>query len=307
MSSDPGRSVASPGLLSTRVSPTSLAMRVIELIREEKLDEGAHLSEQWVADSLRVSRTPARKALSYMADIGLVEQLPRRGFHLKMSAADLAKVAFSTDTGDEEQLYFRIVDDHLGGRFTGEFTTTDLARRYGLTTRQANLVLTRMESEDLIRRRPGRGWEFSRTLTTAEAHDQSYRFRLIVEPAALLEPGYTIDPDAFALHRKQQESMLHGNIVFLSRTELFRYGSEFHEMIVDCAHNAYLSDAVRRVNRLRRLIEYNHQADRARLVTQATEHLHLLDLLEAGDNEQASQYLHHHLDTVREKKTGITH
>ncbi|MBV6759169.1 GntR family transcriptional regulator [Rhodococcus opacus] len=299
--------MVSSGVLSTRTSPTALAMQVIDLIREHDLEVGSHLSEQWVADSLKVSRTPARKALTFMADIGLVEQLPRRGFHLKMSSAELAKVALTAETGDEEQLYFRIVDDHLGGRFTGEFTTTDLCRRYGLSTRQANLVLTRMESEDLIRRRAGRGWEFTRALTTAEAHDQSYRFRIIVEPAALLEPGYTVDPDAFALHRKQQESMLHGNIVFLSRSELFRYGSEFHEMIVDCAHNAYLSDAVKRVNRVRRLIEYNHQADRSRLVTQAREHLHLLDLLEAGDNEQASQFLRDHLDTVREIKTGIHH
>ncbi|HEY5856504.1 MAG TPA: TetR/AcrR family transcriptional regulator [Aldersonia sp.] len=99
--------------------------------------------------------------------------------------------------------------------------------------------------------------------------------------------------------------MLHGNIVFLSRTELFRYGSEFHEMIVDCAHNAYLSDAVKRVNRMRRLIEYNHQADRSRLVTQATEHLHLLDLLESGRNDEASRFLYQHLDTVRETKTAI--
>ncbi|MFI2228661.1 GntR family transcriptional regulator [Nocardia testacea] len=294
-------------VLSTRTSPTALAMRVIELIRERELEVGAHLSEQWVADSLRISRTPARKALSFMADIGLVEQLPRRGFHLKMSAAELSKVAFTTDAGDDEQVYFRIVDDHLGGRFTGEFATTELCRRYGLSTRQANLVLARLEAEDLIRRHPGRGWEFQRSLTSAEAHNQSYRFRLMVEPAALLEPGFTIDPAAFALHRKQQESMLHGNIVFLSRTELFRYGSEFHEMIVDCAHNAFLSDALKRVNRMRRLIEYNHQADRSRLVTQAREHLQLLDLLEAGRNEEASRFLRDHLDTVRALKTGMHH
>jgi DNA-binding GntR family transcriptional regulator len=293
--------------IPTRVSQTSLAMRVVELVREEGLAAGAHLSEQWVADALRVSRTPARRALSFLCDIGLVEQVPRRGFHLKLSAAELSKVAFSTDSGDEDQLYFRVVDDHLGGRFVGEFTATELSRRYGFTTRQANLVLARMESEDLIRRRSGRGWEFVRSLSTAQAHDQSYRFRIIVEPAALMEPGYQVDPEAFAVHRRQQESLLHGNIVLLSRSELFRYGAEFHEMIVACSGNAYLADAVARVNRMRRLIEYNHQTDRSRLVVQAREHLHILDLLEAGDNEKASDFLYTHLDTVRGIKTGIPH
>ena len=64
---------------------------------------------------------------------------------------------------------------------------------------------------------------------------RDYRFRIIVEPAALLEPGYQVDAEAFALHRRQQESLLHGNIVLLSRGELFRYGAEFHEMIVACS------------------------------------------------------------------------
>lgn len=219
--------MSSRPVLSTRVTATSLAMQVIDLIREEGLEKGAHLSEQWVADSLQVSRTPARKALGLMADIGLVEQIPRRGYHLAVSADELARGALDTEAEEEERLYFRIVDDHLGGRFTGEFTTTELARRYQLTPRQANLVVARLESEDLIRRRTGRGWEFSRALTTVDTDDQSYRFRLIVEPAAILEPTFRIDPEAFALHRRQQESMLHGNIVFLTRGELFRYNAEF--------------------------------------------------------------------------------
>ena len=195
----------SSGLLSTRVSPTSLAMRVIDLIRSQELDTGAHLTEQWVADALDISRTPARRALSFLADIGLVERTPRRGYHLAMPASELARVALGADGDQDEQLYFRIIDDHLGGRFTDDFTTTELCQRYGLTPRQANLVLARMESEDLIRRRSGRGWEFVRTLTTKEAHDQSYRFRLIIEPAGLREPTFGIDPDNFALHRRQQE------------------------------------------------------------------------------------------------------
>lgn len=295
------------GLLSTRVSPTSLAMRVINLIKDQNLDVGAHLTEQWVADSLDVSRTPARRALSFLVEIGLVERTPRRGFHLAMPAAELARIALAPDGDQDEQLYFRIIDDHLGGRFTEDFTTTQLCQRYGLTTRQANLVLARMESEDLIRRRAARGWEFVRTLSTKEAHDQSYRFRLIIEPAGLREPGFHIDEDQFALHRRQQESLLHGNILLISRSELFRYNAGFHEMLAECSGNAYLADAVRRVNRMRRMIEYNHQADRSRIVVQAREHLRLLDLLESGDNEQAAEFMYTHLDIVREMKTGIPH
>lgn len=298
---------ASSGLLSTRVSPTAMATRVIDLIRANGLDQGAHLTEQWVADQLSISRTPARKALEYLTEIGFVEKTPRRGFHLAMTTADLARATLHADGDADEQLYFRIVDDHLGGRFVDAFTTTDLCQRYSLTTRQANLVLARMESEDLIRRRAARGWEFVRALTTNEAHDQSYRFRLIIEPAGLREPTFAVDQAAFDLHRRQQEAVIRGNGMLLSRTELFQFNTGFHEMIAECSGNAYLADAVRRINRMRRMIEYNHQADRGRLVAQSREHLQLLDMLESGETEAAAAFLYTHLDVVREIKTGIPH
>ncbi|MGU3498005.1 FCD domain-containing protein [Mycobacterium sp. C31M] len=298
---------AASGLLSTRVSPTAMATRVVDLIRANGLEVGAHLTEQWVADELNISRTPARRALAYLTEIGLVERTPRRGFHLVMPAAELARATVHTEDDADEQLYFRIIDDHLGGRFVESFTTTDLCQRYALTNRQASLVLARMESEDLIRRRAARGWEFVRTLSTNEAHDQSYRFRLIIEPAGIREPTFAIDTQGFALHREQQESLVRGNAVLLSRSELFRYNATFHEMVAECSGNAYLADAVRRINRMRRMIEYNHQADRARIVSQAREHLQLLDLLERGDNEAAAVFMFNHLDVVREIKTGIPH
>ncbi|MCP2163357.1 GntR family transcriptional regulator [Goodfellowiella coeruleoviolacea] len=284
---------------------TALAKQVVDLLRQADLPESAHVPEQWLADSLGVSRSPVRRALALLAELGLVRQEPNRGYFLVRPARDLRHADLSVGADPREQAYFQIGDDYLSGRFTGEFTTAEVSRRYGLTTQQANRVLARMESEDLIRRRRGRGWEFQRLLSTVEAHDQSYRFRMIVEPAALLEPGFTVDAAAFAEHRAQQEALLRGDIALLPSDELFRVNSGFHEMLVSCAGNAYLLDSVRRVNRVRRLIEYRHHTDRARLVSQAREHLQLLDLVESGDLAQAAEFLRAHLDAVRAIKTGL--
>ncbi|KAA5835301.1 GntR family transcriptional regulator [Saccharopolyspora hirsuta] len=278
-------------------------MQVIDLLRRSELDRGAHVREQWVANSLGTSRSPVRKALAYLAELGLLTREPNRGYFLERSAGELGGVELSAGEDVEEDAYFRIGDDHLTGRLEANFTTAEIGRRYDLTTRQAERVLARMEREDLLRRRPGRGWQFQHVLTTAEAHAQSYRFRMIVEPAAVLEPGFTVDAESFALHRKQQEQLLRGDALLLPRGELFRVNAEFHEMIVGCSGNAYLLESVRRVNRVRRLIEYRHQSERQRLVHQAEEHLRLLDLLESGDLTAASQFLHAHLDAVRIRKT----
>ncbi|MGW2345694.1 FCD domain-containing protein [Streptomyces sp. NPDC001661] len=285
---------------------TSMATRLVDLMRRTGLREGAHVTEQWAANELDVSRTPVRKAMTFLTEVGILERIPNRGFFLTRDADALAR----PDTGDDEDVeqsaYFEIADDYVGGRFTGAFTAADISRRYRLTPRQTDRVLSRMEGEDLVRRKAGgRGWEFQHVMATVDAHDQSYRFRMIIEPAALLEPGFSVDTEAFALHRKQQEALLHGDILLLPRAELFQVNASFHEMLVGCSGNQFLLDSVRRQNRLRRLLEYRHQLDRSRIAGQAREHLELLDLVESGKLEEASAFLSRHLDKVRAKKTGI--
>lgn len=285
---------------------TSIAGRLVDLMRRNSLEEGAHITEQWAADALGVSRTPVRKAMLFLAEVGILDRLPNRGFHLTRDAGTLSGPDLGVDEDEEQAAYFEIADDYVGGRFTGAFTAADISRRYRLTNRQANRALARMEGEDLVRRKVGgRGWVVQHMLATAEAHDQSYRFRMIVEPAALLEQTFTPDLEAFARHRAQQEALLRGDILLLPRAELFQVNASFHEMLMECSGNQFLLDAVRRQNRLRRLIEYRHQLDRSRLARQAREHLRLLDLVEDGDLRQASEFLHTHLDKVRSIKTGI--
>lgn len=284
---------------------TSLATRLLDLFRRSGLKEGAHVTEQWAADALEVSRTPVRKAMLFLAEAGILERVPHRGFFLTRDASALARPDLGDGDDVEQTAYFEIADDHVGGRFTGSFTSADISRRYRLTPRQADRVLARMEGEDLVRRKTGgRGWEFQHVMATVEAHAQSYRFRMIVEPAALLEPGFTVDAAAFGEHRRQQEALLRGDILLLPRAELFQVNASFHEMLVGCSGNPFLLDAVRRQNRLRRLIEYRHQVDRSRLAQQAREHLRLLDLVEKGDLAEASAFLREHLDKVRSIKTG---
>lgn len=285
---------------------TSIATRLVDLMRRGGLEEGAHVTEQWAADALEVSRTPVRKAMLFLAEVGILDRIPNRGFFLARDASALARPDLAEGEGVEQAAYFEIADDYVGGRFTGSFTAADISRRYRLTPRQADRVLSRMEAEDLVRRKAGgRGWEFQHVMATVDAHDQSYRFRMIIEPAALLEPGFSVDTDAFARHRRQQEALLHGDILLLPRAELFQVNASFHEMLVGCSGNQFLLDAVRRQNRLRRLIEYRHQIDRSRLANQAREHLRLLDLVENGDFKEASAFLGAHLDKVRTIKTGI--
>ena len=143
-------------------------------------------------------------------------------------------------------------------------------------------------------------------LVSEEAYDQMYRFRMLIEPAALLEARFCLPPGDLARLRNQQKAMLDGGILRFSRAETFQIGAHFHETIVSASGNAILVDAIQRMNRLRRLLDYRTQGDRSRMVHTCKEHLELLDMIEAGKCEQAAEFLRAHIDHERRIKLPLT-
>jgi DNA-binding GntR family transcriptional regulator len=162
-----------------------------------------------------------------------------------------------------------------------------------------------MAEEGWIARLPGHGWEFQPLLTSPGAYDQGYRYRMLIEPAALLETGYNLSDQAIADLRFQQEAMLAGGIRRWSRSETFSANCAFHEAIVSGASNPFLLEGLRRVNRLRRLLDYRTHQHKDRLIRECEEHLILLSLIEARDYVRAAEFLHDHLDRARKAKANI--
>jgi DNA-binding GntR family transcriptional regulator len=280
----------------------SVAAGILEYIRKLDLPAGERLREQTLADELGVSRSPIRKALQYMESAGIVESSPNRGFFLKQRAADLMRLDMPADEESDEALYLRVAEERLTGALPEEITEVDLMERYELSRLQVQRVLNRMGREGLAERKPGRGWVFRPFLSTDTAYREGYRFRMIIEPAALLEPSFRIDKVAFDRIRRDQQAMLDGGIEKWPRSELFRAGAQFHETLVAASNNSFLLESIRNVNQLRRLVEYRVNVDRSRLYRQCEEHLMLLDLIEGGDRVEASYKLRQHLDVARSIK-----
>ena len=105
---------------------------------------------------------------------------------------------------EDEEAYLAIAGDRLRDALPEKVTENALARRYNLTKRQLARVLLRGASEGWIERLPGHGWAFLPVLTSMQAYEDSYRFRLVIEPAAILEPGFA--PNRPALRRAAPSS-----------------------------------------------------------------------------------------------------
>ena len=179
-------------------------------------------------------------------------------------------------------------------------------RRYDLSRSEAIRILTRMAREGWVERLPGKGWGFLPVLTSSEAYRMAYQFRIAIEPAAILQPGYTVDEEGFRRARAQQQALLDGDYRTLSRTKLFEINSQFHEMIVAGSGNLYFIESIKRVNASRRLAEYRKTVDRSRLVGQSLEHLRILELLEAGDVAKAAEFIRFHLEYALKLKADGT-
>ncbi|WP_165982638.1 GntR family transcriptional regulator [Dankookia rubra] len=288
---------------SRRSLARGLAAQILDWARREGLPPGAHLREEALAEAFGVSRTPVRNALGVLAADGVVERQSRRGYFLK--AMPSAVPSSEDETAGDDTLYFRIADDHLTNLIGPRVAETDLLRRYGMSRAQLGRILARMVHEGWIERRAGQGWEFRPLLRSPEAYMQGFRFRVLVEPAALLEPGYQLKPAVIERLRAEQHALLNGGWQASSRAETHRIGAEFHEALMAGSGNPFMLDALRRVNAMRRLIEYRVHPDRVRLERICMEHLHILDLIESGDLEAASAFLRVHLQGSRLTKEKV--
>lgn len=274
-----------------------IAARIVDHIRERNLPEGQHLPTQELADMFRVSRVPVAAALRRLEQLRIVRSEPNRGYFVLKGANDLRPkdAAVLETTEPEDETYFAIAEERLSGALPSRASESELMRRYDVPRGRLLKVLHRISEEGWADRLPGNGWEFRATLVSRDSYEDGYQFRAAIESQALLLPSFRVDAKAFDEARQEQQAILDGGFKRMSRDKLFKANSEFHEMLMACAHNDFFIDAVRRVNRLRRLIEYRITVDRTRLPIQCQEHLRILELIETGDMRTASDFLRLHI------------
>lgn len=274
---------------------TRIARQIATHIREAGLVEGHHLAAQTLADLFKVSRAPVTAALRQLAEAGIVISRPNRGYFVTDGTAGESPSTSDGDEAREDQLYFTIAEDWLSGRLPARVSENELIRLYGTTRIRLQLLLAQIAEEGWAARLPGHGWEFQPIISSAGDYEAIYRFRASIEAEALRQPGYRADPEALHAARRQQHELLDGQMMTLPRDRLFEINSHFHELIVAWSGNSFFLDAIRRVNRMRRLIEYRAIVDRSRVGQQCRDHLALLDMIEHQDNESAARFAHDHI------------
>ncbi len=279
-----------------------LAAQIIDFARENELEKGHHLVEDRMAQLLGVSRSPVRRTLNYLVKAGVVTAESNRGFFLACAARDIDPEAIRIPVGEEDRLYANIINDRTKGGFREAQTEVQLMRRYRVKRGLLTRVLWRLAKEGIVERGPGVGWTFSPTIDSPKTHEESYRLRMLIEPAGLLEPTFQLDAKRLAQVREDHERMLLKGAHPAIGANMFDMNAQFHEMLAAFSGNSFFLQIIQQHNRLRRLMEYRVH-DPERIAESCREHLAVIEALETGDLEWAASLLRRHLNRARQVAT----
>lgn len=272
-----------------------LAQRIVETALAKHWPEGQRVTEQELAESLDVSRTPIRSALRLLQELGIVAMGPSRGYVLARGSEALQGFTLAARRPAEEALRARIIGDRLAGQLETEPSQADLARRYEVSLPTLQRVFQRMEQEGLVIR-SGWRWSFLPSLETMLSQRASYEIRLMLEPASLLLPGFRTDPGLVRQLRNDHGALLDDlGLTERDPMRIFALDVRFHEVLAGFGRNPFVLNVVRQQNALRRLLEVKTYGDRERVGAWCREHLAILDAVGRGNLAKGSELLRAHL------------
>ena len=282
-----------------------ISQRLLHDILAGALDSGQHISAQQVADRYGVSRTPVREALVSLERQDVLVRQENRGYFVADKLPKTIKDQLADTDSAKASDYQRLAHDWLTNEIAEEMTEQALRQKYGWTKAKVGELLVRAAREGWAERKEGYGWRFLPVAKTPEAFDEIYRFRLAIEPVAMLEPSFELDRKVLDDQRRIQEGMLEIDMDVAHGQSLLENGSLFHEELIKLSGNPFFLMALQRVNRMRRLMEYRAEVNRERLIEQCTEHLEILSLLESGNIADASYRMRQHLSGALKRKSPL--
>ncbi|MEJ8572041.1 GntR family transcriptional regulator [Microbaculum marinum] len=284
------------------MAKTELARKILSILRDEQAETGFHLREQWLADALGVSRSPVRTALKQLEQLKVVRSEPHQGYFLQAAPGSVAFDEIELPEGESDRIYRRIASERFADLIGDQVSVGDLVRRYKANRAVIVRVLGRMQEDGLVEKTPGHGWVFGPALNDEAAYQDSYRYRLLIEPAALLEERFELSPRRVAKLRGLHEAALDRDLEDETVASLFDIDAEFHETLADACGNRFLAQAIRQQTRLRRLSEYEKYTSRERHRSSFGEHMTILDAIEAGDMPLAAERMRRHIRAANDTR-----
>ena len=277
------------------MSKPELARKILDILRRERAQAGFHIREQWLADVLGVSRSPVRTALKQLERLSVVRSEQKKGYFLEVAPGSQDFEQIDLPQAEPDRIYRLIASERFANLIGNQVSVGDLVRRYDVSRSVIQKVLARMQEDGLVEKSAGHGWVFGPALNDEAAYQESYRYRLLIEPSALLQAEFSLSAQLLGQLRRMHVAVLSSGLTNETIASLFDIDAEFHDTLADACGNRFLAQTIRQQTRLRRLSEYEKYTTRERLVDSFGEHLSILDAIEKGSLAEAAERMSLHI------------
>lgn len=289
------------GTLKASRLQTDLAAKILRSLKDRGAGAGYHLVELDLCAQFDVSRTPVRGALKLLEQQGAVESRSNRGYVLRGPVVEAPETDPLTPEQEEDrQLFVAIAKARNDGALPDQCTQQEIVRLFNTKLATAVRVLRQLAELGVVERKPGNGWSFTLPINSLRARSDMYAFRVLVEPAGLIEPTFELDMDWLQRSRDRHLAFRKRSWRDTLAVELYDINSDFHEQLARCSGNRYILDAVQRQNRLRSFLNLQWVNGPERVIESIDEHLEIMDALAAGRNRRAHDLMKLHLDSARD-------
>lgn len=271
-----------------------LARSIIELLRGRGAVPGERVSRAGLAEALGVSRTPVNGAVTLLEEMGVLATEGRAVLvrDLRQDASLLEGAAEETSIA---RLLIGIAHARRDGSLPDDFSERQLAQQFGTGRTTVAHALRQLSEAGVVTRNRGHGWQFSAGLNSVQDRAASYRFRLLIEPAALLEPNFALPPGFEARMRADHQRFLDHPWSSDNAVEFYETNAAFHLGLAEASGNRFFAGAIAQQNRVRLLSNYAWRMGAERVEVSVREHLAILDALAAGKQERGSALMRAHL------------
>ena len=272
----------------------TLARDILELLRSRGAAPGERLSRAALAEMLGVSRTPVNGAVAVLERSGAVRI---EGRSVRLARLDPAPEPVGSGQEDTvERLLVAIARARVDGSLAGDVSERQLAQFLGCGRHVLVPALRQLAEAGVVSRNRGHGWRFTGEFRDLEERAASYRFRILIEPAALLEPDFAM-PEGFAERmRREHETFLDRAWSEGDRVAFYDMNARFHQGLADSSGNRFMAAAVAQQNRVRTLSNLSFPTGLERARVNVGEHLAILDAIEVGDRPRAAGLMRLHLE-----------
>lgn len=278
---------------------SELASRVALSLATAGYPTGYRITENQLTAEFRVSRSPIRAVMRFLAEKGFLEHMDK-GYFIPESMPNRDVVDAVIPKSSDQELYDKIARERAQDKLSEQFSEAEFMRRYGVPRSQLIRVLNRLSLDGIVEPSAGHGWRFLPTLNKEIMYRDSYRFRMMIEPLGILEPTFRVD---VAVLKKLRDDQI-GLAASPDPQKLFEQNAAFHETLANFSNNSFVIEAVHRHSRLRRLSEHlSHDEDRTR--GRIEEHVSIIDALLENQREWAASLLRRHLDIASQIKPSF--